>query len=88
MKKFKNTLLTLFFLAAPMFIFFGVIKPKIIESKEEIMISYLEEKGFSNIQMIDVNGWYDQATFTTNEGEITLRFTRNGCFQIFKTRTI
>lgn len=78
----KKALLPLLLLIVPMVIFFGVIKPKMIESKEENMASYLRDQGYSSIEMIDVNVWYNQATFSTDKGDVDVRFTKNGCFQI------
>lgn len=75
-------LILLLLIPITFYVIFGVVRPKIIEGKEENMISYLEDKGYSNIEMIDVSGIYGQATFNTDKGTVVVRFSNNGLFQI------
>ena len=64
------------------FVVFTVVRPAIIKSKSDNMIKYLKSEGYSNIKMIDTNGWTGDATFSTNKGNVVVRFSKNGCFQI------
>ena len=64
------------------FFVFTVVKPAIIKSKSDNMITYLKSEGYSNIKIKDTNGWTNEATFCTNKGDVVVRFSGNGLFQI------
>lgn len=80
MKKGGITILLLVIVTS--YVVFGVLKPSIIKAKKSEMEHYLTDKGYSNIKLKDVSGIYSEAYFSTNKGDVTIRFSNNGLFQL------
>jgi hypothetical protein len=78
MKKVLGLIITAIIIA-PVYL---ILKPMLIESKEESMVKYLEKEGYTNPELIDVSGIFNEATFKTDSDTVKVRFSRDGLFQL------
>ena len=64
------------------FLIFGLVVPKILESRVPEMEHFLSDQGYENPKVSDVSGWQYQVTFKTNKGLVKVRTIKGGGFAI------
>jgi hypothetical protein len=64
------------------FLIFGLVVPKILESRVPEMEKFLNDQGYKNPKVVDVSGWQYQVTFKTDKGLAKVRAIKGGGFAI------
>ena len=81
-KNVKVILFGLVFVLGSFFLMYGVIIPSAIKSKVPNMERYLSDNGYKNTKVTNISASTYTVTFDSNKGQVKVRFSHNGLFQI------
>jgi hypothetical protein len=78
----KRVLVSIALVSSITFLVFGLVIPKILESREPEMKHFLLDEGYKNPKLVDVTGWKYQVTFNTNKGLVKVIPVKGGGFAV------
>jgi len=64
------------------FLIFGLVIPKILESRVPQMERFLNDQGYQKTKVVDISGWQYQVNFKTEKGLVKVRTIKGGGFAI------
>lgn len=64
------------------FLIFGLVIPKILESRVPQMERFLHDQGYQKTKVVDISGWQYQVNFKTEKGLVKVRTIKGGGFAI------
>jgi len=78
MTKIKKLVILTTISVISIFAVYGFIVPSALRSREPEMKRFLTDMGYKRAKLVDVSGWRNQVTFTTDKGVVNVVTTRNG----------
>ena len=78
----KRVLVSIVLVLSISVLIFGLVIPKILESRSPEMKHFLLDSGYKNPKLVDISGWKYQVTFNTNKGLVKVIPVKGGGFAV------